>query len=187
MMPAILTLMSLIVCAALALALYQLEIDKHPEQLGDYALFAGATDGSTDVLRPEHYDDQRNGSRLGTAPYVQSQVISDPYLRLVIPIDPQRQNDAIRRNCPLAAGRIDRAQQRALLDCIGKLHPLTLDGNPVADLHFDPGSDAKSHRPALVAMIDVRGLANGRHELLVGEPAPPDPSADTQERISFWR
>ncbi|MEO7478201.1 MAG: hypothetical protein ABIT64_03100, partial [Lysobacteraceae bacterium] len=181
----------LIVMGSLTLAIYQIDFEKNPEQYGNYALLSSAMDGSSDVLRPEHYDDQRDSTRLGTAPFVQSQMIPDAYLRLVIPIDPRRHNDAMRQHCTVAIKESETdstaQHQRALVDCVGNLHPLTIDGKPVANLHFDLGIDAKAHRPALVAVIDVRGLANGRHELLVGEPAQPDQSSSPPVRISFWR
>ena len=181
----------LIVMGALTLAIYQIDFEKNPEQYGNYALFSSAMDGSNDVLRPEHYDDQRDSTRLGTAPFVQSQMIPDAYLRLVIPIDPRQHNEAMRQQCTVAIKESETdgtaQQQRALVDCIGKLHPLTIDDKPVANLHFDLGSDPKARRPALIAMIDVRWLANGRHELLVGEPAQPGHSSSTSVHIPFWR
>jgi hypothetical protein len=61
----------------------------------------------------------------------------------------------------------------------------------VTDLHYDAGSDARTQRPALEAMIDVRALAPGRHELAIAS-APSTTEDGTSEPsdpwvIAFWR
>ncbi|HEX5960626.1 MAG TPA: hypothetical protein VFY97_05190 [Rhodanobacteraceae bacterium] len=56
------------------------------------------------------------------------------------------------------------------------------------DLRCDAGSDAQADRPALVAMIDVRTLAAGRHELAIAGVAPGgDPAPSAVSTIPFWR
>jgi hypothetical protein len=57
-------------------------------------------------------------------------------------------------------------------------------------LRYDIASDPRTDRPALVAMVDVRALAPGRHELQVARAAAPDdkrPGASAPYRIPFWR
>ena len=108
----------------------------------------------------------------------------------------------------------DAARADALMRCLGELYAVTLDGKPLANLRYDAGSDPHTNRPALVAMIDVRALAPGRHELRVARStyitrkftlgpvivlgsetkALPDKPADEQEDedtdvdvIPFWR
>jgi hypothetical protein len=86
------------------------------------------------------------------------------------------------------AGRAVRAA--ATLDCLQRLHPLMLDGKAIASLRYDIASDPRTDRPALVAMVDVRALAPGRHELQVARPTAPDdqrPEASAPYRIPFWR
>jgi len=68
------------------------------------------------------------------------------------------------------------------------VRPVTLDGKPIAPV-FDIGEDARTNRPALVAMIDVRQLPRGRHVLGITLPRTArddadDPAADF---IPFWR
>ena len=76
-----------------------------------------------------------------------------------------------------------------MLRCLAALHPVTLDGIPLAHLHYDAGSDAQTDRPALVAMIDVRSLAPGRHELAIAgsSPAGGDTASAAPWIIPFWR
>jgi hypothetical protein len=60
-------------------------------------------------------------------------------------------------------------------------------------LRYEAGSDPGTGRPALLAMIDVRELARGRHELQVARPPSSDgPSGKPDRerpysRIPFWR
>ena len=71
---------------------------------------------------------------------------------------------------------------------------MTLDGKPLAAA-FDIGEDARTNRPALVAMVDVRDLPRGRHVL--GIAVPPAAKDAREERdgkaapdtdfIPFWR
>ena len=69
---------------------------------------------------------------------------------------------------------------------------MTLDGKPVADLRYEIASDPRTGRPSLLAMIDVRTLAKGRHELRVTHPhrANRKPDKDKPDpgfhRIAFW-
>ncbi|MEO5827515.1 MAG: hypothetical protein ABIQ48_02720, partial [Luteimonas sp.] len=63
-----------------------------------------------------------------------------------------------------------------------------LDGKPLSALRFDAGSDARTDRPGLMAMIDVRTLGPGRHELRIARTDPnPDKPADGDYVIPFWR
>ena len=60
-------------------------------------------------------------------------------------------------------------------------------------LRYEIASDPRTDRPALLAMIDVRNLAPGRHDLRIARPPRgdrrpdndnPDPGFDA---IAFWR
>jgi len=126
------------------------------------------------------------------APFIQSAEIDGHYIRLTVPYRPDRDSAAMQRTCP-ASAKIEEADARAaaMLRCLAALHVVTLDGKSLADLRYGAGSDPRSERPALVAMIDVRALAPGRHELAiadsppssgVGKSEPPDPWI-----IPFWR
>jgi hypothetical protein len=163
-----------------------------PEQLGSYGMFPRADALATDV-DGAHYDDQRDPLRDGARPYIQSAVVTAPYLRLMVPYQPRRDEAAMRASCPHADALPKPAQATARLACLAALHPVALDGAPLEHLRYDAGSDARTDRPALVAMIDLRGLPPGRHELRVGRPLRsdmpqkkdnPDPGYDA---IPFWR
>lgn len=176
---------------ALASAGISLALQKHPDWLGSYAWFPKST---TRQLDSAHYDDQRNPARDSATPYVQSAVIVGPYLKLVIPYRPLRDDAAMRSTCPSTdAGRTGDALASARLACLQALHGVVLDGKPLASLRYEIASDPRTDRPALLAMIDVRSLPPGRHELRIAHPPRsdqtpgddnPDPGFDV---IPFWR
>jgi hypothetical protein len=149
--------------------------------IGSYSLFP---DGAGNGLDPAHYDDQRNPARHAALPYVQSMVIDAPYVQLVVPYRPGRDDHAMRAACTEVAER---------LACLQALHGVKLDGKPLDDLAYEIARDPRTNRPALLAMIDIRQLVPGRHELQVARPPranavpdkdDPDPGFD---RIPFWK
>ena len=160
---------------------------ERPTAFGSYAAFPALADDSRTV-DASHYDDQRDFAHDEPAAYIQTAVVVGPYLRLVVPYDPKRDPDAM-RGCRIPDGKED-ARAVAQLACLQSLHGVMLDGKQLPGLQYELGSDARTDRPALVAMIDVRALGPGRHELRVARPAKSgkkhkdDPGFD---RIPFWR
>lgn len=161
------------------------------EPLGSYAQFpeAGAR-----AVEPGHYDDQRDPTRDNAKPYVQSAVVVGPYLKLMVPYRPRIDEAAMRNLCGAKTrGLGGDALAATRLACLQSLHGVTLDGKPIADLRYEIASDPRTDRPALLAMIDVRALAKGRHELRIARPLRGDrkPEQDEQDpgydAIPFWR
>jgi hypothetical protein len=164
---------------------------RNPERIGGYSLFPDRKDLPARAINPATYDQQRNPARDAAVPYVQNIVVSGPYLQVVVPYDPDRDDAALRRDCAAMLRIASQAgRAAATLDCLQRLHPLRLDGKAVESLRYDIASDPRTDRPALVAMVDVRALAPGRHELQVARAAAPDdkrPGASAPYRIPFWR
>lgn len=158
-------------------------------QLGSYSLFP---DAQSRAIDPASYDDQRDPTRSGSGPYVQSAIVAGPYLKLVVPYVPRRV-EALMQQCPIPGSANDEARAAALLACLGKLHAVSLDGRPLPGLRYDASNDPRTDRPALLAMIDVRDLPAGRHELRIARPPYSDrkPRKDRPDpgyhRIVFWR
>ena len=160
-------------------------------RFGSYVQFP---ESSRLAIHPANYDDQRDPASERLVPFVQSAVITDSYLRLVVPYRPNRDEAAMRSACGArTVGLQGDALAAARLGCLQDLHPVTLDGKPLGDMRFDIASDPRTDRPALLAMIDVRSLAKGRHELRVARPPrgnrAPDPDNPDPgfHRIVFWR
>jgi hypothetical protein len=161
-----------------------------PERFGAYALFPDADDIPTRAFDNAHYDGRRDPSRDATAPYVRDPVATGPYLQLAVPFVPGRDDLALRAACPGAPAMSDSEHRSsALLDCLQRLYSVRIDGKPLRALRYDAGTDPRGDRPLLVAMIDIRALAPGRHELAVVHPVDPaDKDADDGwDRIAFWR
>ena len=156
---------------------------KHPERFGNYGTFPGAAASAT--VDAAHYDAMRTPARDAAVPFIQDAVVAGPYLRLVVPFLPGRDDAAMREACPGAL-----ADDQAALACLQRLHGLALDGKSLDGARYDAGMDPRTDRPALVAMIDVRALARGRHELRIARTdasAAERAAGETDYVIPFWR
>lgn len=178
----------LLACTAVFISIYT---GKDSRNLGNYDLFPSFSDDSH-ALDGAHYDDQRNPARDPAVPFIDSAIASQPYLRVVVPYRPDMDASMLRRDCPTALALEGDARAAKLLDCLQRAHAAVLDGKPLASLRYEIGSDARTDRPALIAMVDLRALAPGRHELRVARAAEPgdDERKDkpkTYWTIPFWR
>lgn len=149
---------------------------------GNYGLFPAA---ASPAVAAAYYDDRRNPARDPLVPFIQSMTVEDAYVQLIVPYAPRQDAPAMQRACP--TGR--QSGDATLLACLQALHAVLLDGKPVAGLRYEIASDARTDRPALLAMIDVRGLAPGRHELRIARAMAADKSNgnDAYDVIPFWR
>ena len=155
---------------------------RSPERIGDYALFPEPADASGRSLVDAHYDRRRDPARDPAVPYIQDLVASGPYLLLTVPFVPGAGARAMRARCTLP----EDVDPPRVLDCLATLHAVSLDGKPVAGLRYDTGTDPRTERPVLLAMIDLRSLAPGRHELRIARvDAKDDESRDWL--VPFWR
>ena len=161
---------------------------RSPEAFGGYGLFPDPPAESGRKLDAAHYDRLRDASRDPSVPYIQDAVAVGPWLRLAVPFQPGTDAAALRSTCKegLAAG--ESLAGVRVLECLQRVHAVALDGHPVRTLRYDAGTDPRTDRPVLVAMLDVRGLAPGRHELRVART---DVVAGSDETpfwvIPFWR
>ena len=166
---------------------------RKPDAFGSFAMFPAIRSGDPGKVDAVHYDDQRNPARDQPAPHIPSMVVTGAYLRLTVPYEPVRDDPAMRRSCPQLPTLAKTQQPASTLACLQALHAVQLDGRPLASLRYEVGSDPGTGRPALLAMIDVRNLARGRHELQVARPPSADRSSRKPDRelpysrIPFWR
>lgn len=183
---------SAIIVLALAVTIFSSIALRDPYSIGNYGLFPQPDIGSARTVYTAHYDDQRNSLHDAAVPYIQTAVVTGPYLRLAVPYNPDRDASALRRSCPSASAQgDDEAHVASMLQCLQALHPVELDGKPLPNLAYELSGDARTDRPALLAMIDVRRLGPGKHVLSVARPA----SSKERERredptpslIPFWR
>jgi len=165
---------------------------RKPDAFGSFAMFPAMRSGDPHKVDAIHYDDQRNPTRDQPVPHIQGMVIAGDYLRLTVPYEPIRDDPAMRRSCPQLPTLAETQQSATALACLQALHGVMLDGQKLASLRYEVGSDPGTGRPALLAMIDVRALTRGRHELQIARP-PRDRASRTSDhdlpywRIPFWR
>ena len=164
-------------------------------EANSYAYFAQPDSHSVNA---RYYESQRRSAEaLPSTPTIQSDVIRDPYIKLFIPYMPERHNRAIATTCPgvkplrplglqlfgPGGDTVPDNAATAVLRCLAQLHPVTLNGAPLANLEFrfyeHPGNSLRG----VIAYIPTAGLARGRNVLTVkrapragragGQPAPP--------------
>ena len=148
------------------------------------------------ALDPDHYEDRRDADAAVMLPYIQSELVTDDYVRLFVPYLAERHAAGLARACPgleplsrrrfgfAARTRLDEARSVETLACFERMLEITIDGAavPVA-LQF--GSEARSGQRGVVAMIPVAALTPGRHVLALSRPSRPrdqpgNPAVDEQ-------
>jgi hypothetical protein len=159
---------------------------REPDPFGSYGGFPAAGDRVPYTIGTGHYADRRDAAREGELPYVGALVAGHSYLEVRVPYRPSDDEPAMQRECPQARTLSDPARRVAAeLACLGRIHALNLDGRALA-VPFDTSTDPDTGRPVLLAMIDIRALAPGRHELRTPRL---DAHADEPKEyvIPFWR
>lgn len=122
--------------------------------------------GAQQVMRPEYYASSR-GDTYSTilVPYLQSEVVDERYARLFIPYQPSKYNDVLGKECPDAL--LPKARKNGEgLACLAKLLDIRVDDALVVAPLFG-STDTITGQRGMVAMIDVRQLADGQHELKI--------------------
>jgi hypothetical protein len=175
-------------------------------EMNSYAYFAEPDRFSVD---PSLYEAQRDpNDPWPVTPTIQSDVIRDPFVKLFIPYSVIRHNRAIPAACPAVRPlrplglRLGRARTddvadsaaTAVLQCLAKIHTVTLNGAPLSDVAFNFYTHPCNSLRGVVAYIPVASLPTGRNVLTV-QPvprAPPiiggrDPRPQTPYVIPFWR
>ncbi|HEY7237226.1 MAG TPA: hypothetical protein VH539_23925 [Gemmatimonadaceae bacterium] len=128
-------------------------------------------------------------------PSIQSDVIGGPYVKLFIPYVPRRHNAMIAKSCPTlrpiqgrglqigADASVPDSLAIPVLQCLARIHAVTLDGAPRPDLQFRFYEHPMTGIKGIITYIPADSLARGQHTLTVRQgPAP----AGTWV-IPFWR
>jgi hypothetical protein len=148
-------------------------------------------------MHPAHYASQRNGlARHLPAPYIPDPVVDGPYLRLFVPYVPHRHDGALAACDVPADASVDGDEGAAIsarMRCFAALLDLRLNGVTLDGVVLERYRDPTSEHDGGLAMIDVRALAPGRHELTIAR-LPRDASllagpgkTSLPDRIVFWR
>ena len=153
-------------------------------------------------LLPTHYAGYRKGAlRLSVSPFIESEVIRGPYLKLTLPYQARRHDALIERACPpteienespAQRRELERRSWQARADCFGGLFQIQLNGRALGDLTFHRIQGVDDAVDGVVAMIDVRDLGPGRHILQLAHLDAARTDADPDDPppphlIEFWR
>lgn len=161
---------------------------------------------------PRHYEDQTNPDRMyHLIPTIPTDVFNEetPWLRLFLPSDARRDEDALERACAgvealvepgvhavsqrgVAATESERARHEAVLDCAARFWEVSVDGVRI-DQRPVFFQQAGSRLRGIAWYIDLRRLPAGQHMLEVARPSRWDDPAEADEdqlpwvyRIPFW-
>jgi hypothetical protein len=150
------------------------------------------------------YESQREaGDIYARTPSIQSDIITGSYVKLFIPYYARRYNAAIAKSCPAVHPLQSRGLQIGtdapvpdsaaipVLECLGRLHAVTVDGAPRPDLQYrfyeHPGTGIKG----VITYIPADSLTRGQHVITVRQVPTADASPTTPAPapwvIPFWR
>jgi len=169
--------------------------------INDYLFFPDvAVQRSVDY---RHYEDQQTEGMIYRRPSIQSDVVSDPFVRLFIPYSP-RNNPLLAELCPgvepipqqaLSLKRSDRNIKpprkivEAALGCLGKLHQVFLNGaliEPEFDFHVRPDTRERG----IVTYLSADGLPEGRNFLRIEQAQSEEDKGNEEPKteyfIPFW-
>lgn len=153
-------------------------------------------------VRPLHYDNLRPSGEAPTAPTIQADVVSGPYLRLFVPYDAKKDNARMRALCPgvpplrsegvffANRGKIADERVQGIAACFERIYDIQLDGKPVRNAGFLFHRHPQHGVAGRLALIPIDSLAAGRHLLTVRHMPVPEldrkrPADD--HAIPFWK
>jgi hypothetical protein len=164
----------------------------------NYPLFADEGPGTLAADRYGSLRGEREAPR--RAPWIDSDVVTGPYLRLYIPYRPLVHDRALAAACPevrpLNTSEDERgtptarAAVDAVLRCAARVHRVSLDGRAIDSLRVRFLADTRTNRRSFVAHVRVAELPPGEHRLAVWPVRLPDGEYDAPPRpyeIPFWR
>ena len=137
-------------------------------------------------------------------PFIQSDIITDPYVRLFIPYFPFRDNDLLAEICPDAKPLPDEGlipgsdtappeDLRVAIDCLASMHEVSVNGESLqgSRYHFYEDPDTGVH--GILTHIAAEELPRGENEIrITRRPSKADEGRPREaERrlyvIPFWR
>lgn len=148
------------------------------------------------------YESQRSPDEMyARLPSIQSDIVTGRYVKLFIPYIPRRHNAMVAKTCPTLHPIQSRGLQLGgdtpvpdslaipVLECLARIHDVTLDGAPRHDLQFRFYEHPASGIKGIITYIPADSLTPGQHVIMVRQV----PSADSTVAlpapvtIPFWR
>lgn len=116
------------------------------------------------------YESLRPTGRLLRSPFIQSEIILDPYVKLVVSYFPT-DNDTILSRAP-SLSNMNRynpslEEVKLAVNAIQSVYKISLNDSVLADLSFSLYVNPKTDHPSIVSFIPVAHLPKGKHVLVV--------------------
>ncbi len=169
----------------------QLTLQQGNIAFGEYSHWPDVSLGAPDSVIEQHYRDQADSNHT-LLPTIDSMFPSGAYLSLIVPFNPKRHPALLAATCPTTWQAATKPEQRAtLLDCMGRLQELTLDGQPMSPLPLRYYADPRTEQHAVLIVVPIGNLAPGEHNLSLKRPQDIDDEDREEEpdryRIAFWK
>lgn len=154
---------------------------------------------------PDYYESYRKPHGFEwTLPSLPGEIVVGPYVRLFVPLSPDRVERAVRQRCPGVAPVRDAglaaepragaqtAEQAAAVEslrqCLAGTVVVELDGEPVPPASSIVGVHPTSGARGLLTYLPTAGLAPGQHRLVVRETRLADDEREPRvHHLPFWR
>jgi hypothetical protein len=134
-------------------------------------------------------------------PSIQSDIITGPYVKLFIPYIPRRHNEVVAKTCPSLHPVRSRGLQLGgdtpvpdslaipVLECLSRIHAVTVDGAPLRDLQFRFYEHPTSGIKGIITYIPADSLTRGQHLIMVRQVPSPDSTLPVPAPVTipFWR
>ena len=150
------------------------------------------------------YENQRDpGDIYARTPSIQSDIVTGSYVKLFIPYYPRRYNPALAKSCPALHPLQTRGLQIGadtpvpdsaaipVLECLGRIHGVTVDGAPRPDLEYRFYEHPVTGIKGVITYIPADSLTRGQHVITVQQVPAADASPKTPAPkpwvIPFWR
>ncbi|MCS7013550.1 MAG: hypothetical protein RMI34_05340 [Chloroherpetonaceae bacterium] len=122
------------------------------------------------MIRGSYYENLRSEGKLSLAPYIQSDIVREPFVRLVIPYYVNL-NDSVLARAP-ALAEMNRyeptaEQVKLAIETMRSFYRITLNDSTLSELEFAFYKNPKNEQPSMVAYIPAEHLPKGKNTLVI--------------------
>lgn len=155
--------------------------------------------GEAQALDYAHYQNLTDEGAAHHVPTIQSDIISEPYLRLFIPFRAKNDNKRVADQCPdieparregfyAGIGEENLSEERrvALLECLASVYTITIDDVPTPATQFFFSQHPTSKIRGLQTYIPVDTLGKGQHRLRIEKQPEDEKEKPKVYYIPFW-
>ncbi len=168
----------------------QLLLQQNNIAFGAYADWPDAEPGAPNSVSDQHYRDQASPTN-ALLPTIESMFPGSDFLSLIVPFNPKRHPALLAEACPAVWHAEASPEQRvALLDCMGQLQELKVDGQAMPTLPLNFYADPRTGQNGVLIVIPIGHLGSGQHSLSLKRALDTHrdhPDKEPNYRIAFWK